>query len=220
MTAPMVFVKSQFFLRASPHRFGVVERLVPTKLLPDSIDVDVGVPSPHPLVPRNTKSSAGIVATEARIPLVFGVAHMPQVDPSIIGTISVDMVDLTVRPLASLDRPNNAVRQVHLVEQMAGPITPSMCALERLTALKSDLKNSENSVAFEHLSWSRKHKQLARLRLVAKQLAAQFWRDIGIVSHGADPLRLVRAARSLVASAWPVHHTRITVCSQRYRVVA
>lgn len=190
---PMVRMKAESRLSlfsCGPRILKVVEV---AKDNPAPVDLNVCAPSAHVLGKTNSGGPAGVVLTEGQILLILRVRHVPQISPTIVSAIAVDVVDLD-RLFASHQLPNHPLSvKSHSTDD---PRAVSACSEigERRLPSKSRVPY------FAHrLSGSTSfHKergvpslpdQFPRRRVVFQKLAKVFGVRQGLFSHGALHLR-------------------------------
>jgi hypothetical protein len=140
--------------------------------------------------------------------------NVAEVRNSIIEAVTIDVVNLMVRPIAVMDRPSNPVGLVRYMQYLRHKVASDLHLSECFFARKPSVECAPVAVPAKHLARPLLPKQFPRLGLVAKQLAAQFRRDIGSVSHVADSLRCGQGRAALQPLFRPAFPNRIPVCSQ------
>lgn len=212
----MVGVVSMNFFRRFSGCYGIFKRIV----LSDVFAADHRTPFSFSSHPSNAELFSGAGSSKGLVLVVFAPGDTSKIAPAIIGGVPVYVVDILQWPFASHHCPNHSMRREEVAPKrpcrvafdqlrkclLVGiPYIPSAAGLIRRLAY-----------AIKHVGSSPPPVQLPRLRVVAEQLAACDWGDIGFVSHGAGSLRLVRVARSLVASARPVLASIFSLRSQQF----
>lgn len=153
-------------------------------------------------------------------PAVLGVRrarNVAEIAYPIVRFVAVYVVNLPGRPHAIVDCPRDPMAGHHKAADRRHFVTPLSGLLERWLASKPSVPGHPmtfHTGCLEQLRRPWPPVKIPRLRLVSEQLATQFWRDIGSFSHRWSFHLVVRAARSLVASARPAFYSRITICSQ------
>lgn len=147
---------------------------------------DISAPLSSILVPRHPRASAGVGRGPPDISPVRFMRHGAKVRNSIVGGVPIDVVHIVTwfGPFSVRDSPHDAISPVLQVQYTTDFVTPGIRSKCFFTCV-SGIPDGTMPLCLKHLARPRLPKQLACFGLVAKQLAAQFGRDIGSVSHGA-----------------------------------
>lgn len=138
------------------------------------------------LEPSNTNMPTPI-RRNGFVARVFPITDIAKILEPVIGWIAVYVVNL-IRPIAMNNGPDYAVSQLHSATNRA-KAPPSLANGSKSLALGvaripvPAFPIGGAADRRKHLGCSRPPIQFPGLRLIAEQLATQFWRDIGSVSH-------------------------------------
>lgn len=95
------------------------------KVTLSTINLNAPLPSPIPLVIRDPEKARRIMTRQFTVVVgVFLIRSVAQVDPAIIGTIPVNVIDLMRRPFTSHPEKGKAVGKVQLVTHTYLQISP------------------------------------------------------------------------------------------------
>jgi hypothetical protein len=83
-----------------------------TKVTNAAAYIDLGDEFPDRLFVVDTFVTTRVVAAHSRVPGVFNIGGNPQILETVIAPIAVDVIDMTVWPLASDVEPSQSVRHV------------------------------------------------------------------------------------------------------------
>lgn len=187
MTA-MIGVESKTAFGSFSRGYGVFNSVVATEVKYAPACTNLRRPLLFRRRPRDAYNAAGVVARQRNVHLIFGARDTPEIGDAIVMADAIDVVDIGHWPFSVVYCPCNAVCPEGLPEYSTLPI-PIMVARKRLTHRPPTVPQTATALILLY-GWKVKQiwgslfpKQLARLRLIAEQLAAQFWRDNRAVSH-------------------------------------
>ncbi len=185
----MIGVVSEAGLSGLPGRDSVISRKKDAKMSASSISIDLRNPFCGPLIQVNPRSSASVENGPARVFGVFLPINRSQVFKSIVGSIAVDMVNLVWNcSVSNYVRSAMRVNQFltdHAVQVARGGVNKGkglVAGVHLVPCLRS--RNRVFVVAgAEKSSIALKPKKFSSFRIVSKQLAKIFRRDVWSFSH-------------------------------------
>lgn len=198
--------------------FPGTHRLLESRVHADVLASYHGAPLPALCYPTHSQLLGWASGAQWLISIILAPRNASKVLPTVIVRDAIDVVDVKRGPFTSHHRPDNPMGREEVPPQCASRVSLHHLCESGLVCI-SNIPPPTRLIGWltdsiKHVWRSAPPKQLPSLRIISEQLAAHNGRDISSVSHGAGSLRLVRAVRSLVASAWPAFPIRITFRSQ------
>lgn len=191
----MIRVKIKTFLGIFPGLDSILKVLEPTDMYAFSAKIYVCMPSLARSVPRNPMNSASVICAYSDIAKIDRRRRFTKIGPAVVQSITINVVNLIRWPSSLHNRESNSVSQKHHPHKV--PISVgSVYAGKGFFTFKTDLEYLIRSFRREKFTRPRKSINSPGLRFVTEQLAAQFGRDIGAVSHLAVPSRWWLGRRS------------------------
>lgn len=113
-------------------------------LLP--LDLDLSPPLTAGLVPRDALCTGDVVGLNASVDPILGATGLPKVDPPVVHSISVDVIDLINGMAPSHDRESNPVRQQSCIVEPNPDISPVVLVSDHLPAIPASNVTSSGVV--------------------------------------------------------------------------